>query len=478
MDGDAFLRNLTPMLSRAGGQTLVDDTNLSLTGIELLQHISALKEMLRPRLQPGDVVAVALRSSVAYLVLQAALVDLGAVFVGVPTDAPYLLDDVRTRCEPRWYALAPGSEFAEAARSDAGLLLVDERTASVSVAWAPRERSGVSDLADGRVVAATSGSTGQPKLVVLSPESYWFAATSIGRVTGIRASDSVLHHLPIQRGAGWLLWGSVAAGAHNLILPTRTTELPNALRDNSITATFSVSVGLAEMVKQDYSAESLPDLRTLYYSSGPVTVDLKRALAERFGDRLIQDYGMTEVPEPVTVLTREDHVRGLDNPTLLSSVGKPLHPNRISVESGAGPSEPGGIRVRSPYMFEGYWGQPLQTVERWYDTGDLGYFDTEGGLHIVGRRSESVRSGGVSFSLNDIRSHIMSVQGVEDVDLSVLPDDRLGERVRASVVVSAGSGLDAGSLTDHLRSVVEDSRAIPSEIHLSTTATSFEERNH
>jgi long-chain acyl-CoA synthetase len=119
-------------------------------------------------------------------------------------------------------------------------------------------------------------------------------------------------------------------------------------------------------------------------------------------------------------------------------------------------------------MFEGYWGDSPSPANRWYDTDDLGFFDKNGYLHLVGRRSESVRSGGVSFSLKAIRHNLRSVRGVVDADVDVVYDDRLGERVRASVIVTDGSDLDATEVRRRLRSVVTDPRMIPSEILIRT----------
>lgn len=479
MGGEVFLRNLEPSLARRPSSPVVDDTNVSLTGVELLQRIADLRGRVERWIRPGDVAVVLLPSSVTYLALQAALVDTGAVFIGVPADATYLVDEVSTRCTPAWYVIAAGDESTwEIAHSDesadAGLLIVDLRTATVEMVRDNRRASHAEFPAAGRVVVATSGSTGKSKLVSLTPEAYWYAAVSISEVTGVSAEDLVLHHLPIQRGAGWLLWGSVAAGARNLILPTRTPDLPELLRSERVSATFSVSVGLDELVRQDFSSDSLPDLRMLYYSSGPVTVGLKHKLTERFGGRLVQDYGMTEVPEPLTVLSGDDHLRGLQSPEVLSSVGRPLNPGRISLAPHATAASPAMIRVRSPHMFEGYWGDSPSPASRWHDTDDLGYFDKNGYLHLVGRRSESVRSGGVSFSLDEIRRSLRSVLGVVNADVQVVSDERLGERARASVLVADGSDLDAAEVRHRLRSIVTDPRMIPSEIVIANATATFD----
>jgi long-chain acyl-CoA synthetase len=117
-------------------------------------------------------------------------------------------------------------------------------------------------------------------------------------------------------------------------------------------------------------------------------------------------------------------------------------------------------------MFDGYWGQHAAGSPRWHETDDLGYLDAEGYLHLVSRRSDSVRSGGVSFALSDLRRHIMSLPGVVEVELAVESDDRLGERVRASVIAAAGSGHSVDSITQQLRSTLRDTRMLPSELEI------------
>ncbi len=474
MGGEGFSRWLSASLNRSARRRVLHDSNLSLTGAGLLQRISDLRDKLGEVVLPGDVVAVQLPSSVAYLVLQAALVDLGAIFIGVPTDAEYFMADVAERCTPQWYVypadgiVVPDNQQVDTA--DAGLILVEARSATVTVAAVPkRTKSAVSPLSSGRIVVATSGSTGRSKLVSLHPDDYWYAAKTICEVTAVDSRDTVLHHLPIQRGAGWLLWGAIAAGADNMVARVRTADLPEALRALRVTATFNVSVGMKELEAQDCSAESLPYLHTLYYSSGPVSVDLKTSLVERFGGRLIQDYGMTEVPEPLVVLTREDHLRGLTEPSVLSSVGRPRHRDRVATNPDATESEPSPVWVRSPHMFEGYWGEPPSPTNRWHETDDIGYFDAEGYLQLVGRRSDSVRSGGVFFSLESIRAAFISIEGVDNVDLAVVADDRLGERVRATVFISPGTNLDGKQIGQYLRRVVVDPRSIPTDLVIQPT---------
>ena len=133
--------------------------------------------------------------------------------------------------------------------------------------------------------------------------------------------------------------------------------------------------------------------------------------------------------------------------------------------------------MRSPHMFDGYWGQQTAGVSHWYETDDLGYLDDDGYLHLVSRRSDSVRSGGVSFALSDLRRHIMTLHGVVDVELVVESDDRLGERVRASVIATAGSGHSAHSITQELRSALRDPRMIPSEVEITCAPTTFHSDN-
>lgn len=467
-----FSQHLHSGLSRSGrtGELVLDDFGTSLTGIQLLQCIEQVRCTLAQSIHPGDVVCAVLPSSIGYLVCQAAIVDIGATFIGIPADAPYLVQTVFDVGVPDWLITDGSGEYCELKSTDTGILEVDLGTLRIDRIRPSRTVRPPSAAAPVRIVVATSGSTGQGKLVSLSPSAYWNAATTIQEATAVDPTDRVLHHLPLQRGAGWFAWGSIAVGAYNLLKPLRTSDLPNALHEARITATFSVSVGLHELIDRDQDSTALPNLRTLYYSSGRVSTSMKHDLAQRFRGKLVQDYGMTEVPEPITVLTRRDHELGLHDDRILASVGSPTHRERIKTAEPASAQRPSTILVRSPHMFDGYWGSRLTNTTRWFETDDLGYFDESGYLHLTGRRSDAVRSGAVSFSLDHIRQEITKLTGVVDVVLKIIPDDRLGERLHAFVFADEHARLTETQIRNDLRRHIRDVRMIPSSITVSTHA--------
>ncbi|MCV7180417.1 long-chain fatty acid--CoA ligase [Mycolicibacterium murale] len=472
----AFSDLLSDSPVRVTATCVIDDGQLSLTGPELLGRITDLRREFSALVGPGEVVCVVMPSSAAYMLVQAALLDLGAIFVAVPSDATHLTAVVSELGSPKWFVYprhAPSPQHRHADNS--GVLSVDMSKLSVRIEQNPTCWTPVSAATEsGRVVVATSGSTGRSKLVNLSPLAYWYAGNAIAQVTSIEASDTVLHHLPLQRGAGWLAWGALAAGARNIIEPVRSADFPEALKATGATATFSVSVGLHELVRRDWAASSLPRLRTLYYSSGTVSVDMKHALAERFGGRLIQDYGMTEVPEPLTVLSRGDHLRGLQDRAVLASVGRTLHTDRVRTDRPATANQPAPIWVRSPYMFDGYWGGPRRASQSWYRTDDLGYIDPDGYLFLTGRQSRTVRSGGVSFALSDIQAALESIPAILKAELSVVPDQRFGERVQATVMAT-DPRLGAAQIKVALAQHVVDARMAAIDITVNSLPTLYDD---
>jgi fatty-acyl-CoA synthase len=298
-------------------------------------------------------------------------------------------------------------------------------------------------------------------------DTYCYAALLLAEILSLGSQDRLMHTLPVQRGAGLFCWGGIASGALNRIQTTRSGELAKALKDWDASGTFVVSAALHALAVGDEDHASLPNLRTLYYASGPVTRTLKEDVAARFGQVLVQDYGLTEVPEPLTVFSGEDHAIGSRHPAL-ESVGRPVHRGRVKVAQPASADAPAVVLVRSPWMFSGYWRNGVVEAphlrDGWLATDDLGYFDAAGYLHLRGRASATVRGGGVAFQLSEILSLVRAVPQVLDARGRVIDDDRFGEAVVADVVLAAEGPRDEAKFRQRLRELASDVRMVPAQV--------------
>jgi fatty-acyl-CoA synthase len=143
-------------------------------------------------------------------------------------------------------------------------------------------------------------------------------------------------------------------------------------------------------------------LSFVVYGSAPIAPARLRAAIDAFGPVFQQGYASTEAPA-ITALTVADHVRGLtDRPELLASAGRVLPGVEVTIRDAAGTVLPvgeiGEVWVRSDSVMPGYWRRPAETAavlrDGWLRTGDLGRFDDDGYLYLVGRAREMIIVGG------------------------------------------------------------------------------------
>jgi O-succinylbenzoic acid--CoA ligase len=117
--------------------------------------------------------------------------------------------------------------------------------------------------------------------------------------------------------------------------------------------------------------------------------------------------------------------------------------------------EPGEILVRGPTVMSGYLNASDATAralrDGWLRTGDIGYRDAEGGLHVLDRRDDLVVSGGENVYPVEVEATLLEHPAVADAGVSGVDDADLGTRVVAWVVIAAGASVDASDLTRHCR---------------------------
>ena len=247
----------------------------------------------------------------------------------------------------------------------------------------------------------TSGTTGTPKGVMLTHRNLLFIGAISGGVRGFAPGDIVYGVLPLAHvfGLASIFLGSLYAGA--CYMPRARYEAAQLHAD--IDAGISHLSGAPAMfgkflayLRQE--GQSLGPHRLRFISAGGAPLDLAMKLSweKIFGQPLHNGYGMTEA-SPSMAMTR------VDLPRRDGSVGQPLpfveliavDANGMALPQG----ETGDIRCRGPGVMKGYYREPELTAEvvtgdGWLITGDVGYFDDEGSLHIVGRSKELIiRSG-------------------------------------------------------------------------------------
>lgn len=289
---------------------------------------------------------------------------------------------------------------------------------------------------DPHVIFFTSGSTGRPKGVVLSHRANWLRGFQ-----GVFRDEPerTVCMFPLFHMAGftlaisaWQTRGEVAyttAGADALL---RMVEARRANRLYGLPAIWK------RIVEADLSAYDLSSLDQLDTGTSATPIELLHEMKQRFPRARIRIYyGSTEVGTG-TALCDADILR---KP---GSVGQAA----VSVDVRLAPD--GEICIRSPFLCDGYFDDREATagalVDGWFHTGDLGAFDGEGYLSIIGRKKEILRTGGESVSPAEVEAVLRLVPGLEDVALVGLPDPHWGDLLCAAVVPKPGVEISLAAL--------------------------------
>jgi malonyl-CoA/methylmalonyl-CoA synthetase len=277
------------------------------------------------------------------------------------------------------------------------------------------------------LVAYTSGTTGAPKGAMLSSGNLLASAEALRVAWRWSSDDKLVLVLPLFHihGLGVGLNGTLVAGASAILQPKFGVEsVLDAIAAHDATLFFGVPtmyVRLAASIR----APELARLRLAVSGSAPLPADLHVKLSELTGKRIIERYGMTE-----TVITVS---HPYDGDRRAGSVGLPLPGVELQLE------ETGELLVRGPSVFSGYWNRSEATADSftddgWFRTGDLGEFDPDGYLRIVGRSKELIITGGYNVYPREVEDVLRRHAHVEDVAVAGLPSDEWGETVCAWIV--------------------------------------------
>jgi acyl-CoA synthetase (AMP-forming)/AMP-acid ligase II len=303
------------------------------------------------------------------------------------------------------------------------------------------------------LVLRTSGTTGpSPKTVCLTREVVASAVARVSATISVTEDDcclnvaSMAHTLGIITGTLLpLTVGGSALFAAPAELVAVSEWSPSALRPTWCSTVPPVHRILLAQYHDHRSRERLP-LRIVRNSAAPLPKDLEDALDAAFGPRFVNAYAMTEAPGEIasTLPGGESRLRG---------VGTPTSPMRIADEpDGRGCGE---VLVRGPLLESAYLHdtgyRPLLASDGWFHTGDIGFIDEDGALHLAGRLSETINCGGEKVNPTAVEARLRLHPLVADAAAVGLDHPSLGQQV-AVVVVPRGTGVPSRmDIIEHLK---------------------------
>jgi acyl-CoA synthetase (AMP-forming)/AMP-acid ligase II len=308
------------------------------------------------------------------------------------------------------------------------------------------------DDEDTTVIMFTSGTTGVPKGVMLTHES--FASYLLSTVAPADPEDEETNLLtvPLYHIAG--LQASLAAiyGGRTLVVMRQfdAHEWLTLAEQYRVNRAMLVPTMLKQTLDHPgFHNFDLSSLEVITYGAAPMPVPVIQEAITRFpGARFINAFGQTETASTITMLPPEDHILEGEPEEIeqklrrLSSIGKPLEDVEVMIVDEEGrplpPGEVGEIVAQGSRMMKGYWQQDAATGETirsgWVYTGDLAYQDEDGYIFLAGRAKDFIKRGGEMVSPEEVEQTLLSHPEVEEAAVIGVPDLEWGEEVRAVVV--------------------------------------------
>ena len=386
----------------------------------------------------GDRVVAQIEKSPDAIALYLACLRVGAAFV--PLNTAY------TSAEIEYFLGDADPKLAVGVGRD-GVALTDlARDGSGSAR--PRADMKQSDLA---ALLYTSGTTGRSKGAMLTRANLATNAITLAQEWRFTARDVLLHALPIFHVHGLFVAVNtvLAAGSSMLFLPKFDADevvrlLPAA------TVMMGVPTFYTRLLQlPGFTRERCANIRLFVSGSAPLLAETHREFRERTGHAILERYGMSE-----TLMNTSNPYDGERVP---GSVGPPLPGVEVRIadpESGVPLPEVGSvgmIEVRGPNVFCGYWRMPEKTAaefrpDGFFITGDVGRFDGNGYLFIVGRAKDLIISGGYNVYPVEVETELDALSGVAESAVIGVQHPDFGEGVTAVVVARAGAMLDENTL--------------------------------
>ena len=323
---------------------------------------------------------------------------------------------------------------------------------------------------DPAMMVYSSGTTGQPKGILLSHYGIVQNGKAVTEALGYRPGDRSMTLLPLFSSFGFAFdFIHVAVMRNSTVILAKFDEATAADSIERFGVTFLA--GVPTMFARLFSDEVIAghdfsSLRLIDVGGGPVSVRLKQMLSQQFGITVVESYGLTEI-SPVASVQRVTDELAFD------SCGQPLSGFEVRAVGPDGKdmpvNEPGELCFRSDTFMLRYWNQPELTartiVDGWLHTGDVGVIDETGAIRILDRTKDMIVANGFNVFPKEIENVIHEIEDVRECAVVGIPDDIRGEVINAFVVPKPGTTPDLDAIIAHCRKKLSRYK-VPRVIHV------------
>ena len=407
----------------------------SITWTELEQMVKQTATILKTLdVQPGDVIALQMPKSIEFQATVLAALAMGVTVV--PLNPQYTNDEIT-------FALTDS-----AAQFAVLLAPVSHAPCVVWTVQALQEQIHKSPALDTTTLPTptpdslaflcyTSGTTGRPKAAMIRHENIHHTLQALHQAWQWSETDTLLHVLPMFHIHGLFVaqFGAFFAGATSIWLERFEPKLVIKKLQNLQNGVFmGVPTHYYRLLNEmGDQTLTLPNMRLFTSGSAPLPAPIHVKIQQKFGHRILERYGMTEIGIVLSNPYDEARIAGTVGHPLPGMDAKICDRNGIELPRG----EIGELYIKGPSVMQGYLNRPKATtqaiVDGWMRTGDVSMQEPNGYFKIIGRNNDMIISGGLNIYPREIEKRLLEHPEVTAAAVVGIPDDDFGERVVAAI---------------------------------------------
>ena len=435
-----------------------------------LEHATAMLANLLAslKLPAGARVAVQVEKSVEAMMLYLATLRAGYVFLPLNTayqsaEIEYFLKDAEPAvvvCSRKNFGWV--SKIAFKAGAHNVFTLDDDRTGSLlerAAHCSDQHTVALKQADDLAAILYTSGTTGRSKGAMLSHGNMLSNALVLKDYWGWKRGDVLIHALPIFHVHGLFvaLHGALINGSKMIWLSKFDPAVVLAKLPEASVFMGVPTLYVRMLAEPGLNRHAVRNMRLFVAGSAPLLIETFTEWQQRTGHTILERYGMSET----AMLTSNPYEPAQGGERRGGTVGFALPGVDVRVQGDDNQPLPmgeiGGLQVKGPNIFKGYWRMPEKTAEEftpdgYFKTGDVGKVDAQGYITIVGRSKDLIISGGYNVYPAEIEGYINDMPGVAESALVGVPHPDFGEVGVAVVVAKPGAALEAGQIIAALKS--------------------------